>query len=1059
MVYLRIFFFMLLLAISNFSIAQGYTIPAPTGSVNFAMYQTLPNGNFVLIDYAYELNGVQNVGAVHLYDGATRQLISTVSGTLAGDYVGIGGVTILPNGNFVIRSPQWNNQRGAVTWVNAETGLTGEVSSSNSLVGSTNMDAVGGNTIYVLTNGNYIVSSQYWNNYRGMVALCNGTTGTSGIVSSSNSLVGSQVGDYLGGAAPTVLSNGNYVVSSTRWGGGRGIVLWCDGVAGRTGVVNGSDGLTGTSLDDGIGNYITALSNGSYVICSPNWNNGGVEKVGAVTLCAGSGPTTGEISTSNSFYGGTELDQIGYYGATVLGNGNFIFGSPFCDINGKTDAGAVTWCSASGNTSGAIGSANSLVGSHAFDRLGTYDMLFNLSGGKWALCAYEWDNDLIEDAGAVFLGDGITAAVGELSSSNSLTGMATGDKIGLGGIWELANGNYVISSPDFNTLGQPKVGAVTWWAATDPLTGEITALNSLIGQTAGDRIGTGVTPLSNGNFVVSSPDWDNGMSADVGIVTILNGNSATTGVVDPNNSVIGFSASDRIGQRITPLPNGDFVILSPFWANGSAANAGAATLVRGDTPLGMVVSASNSLVGSNADDQVGIRDPFVLPNSDFCLPSIFWHNGGITDAGAFTFFSVSNPGIGEINSCNSIVGGQLNSGWYFRAAQFLDESRFIVSLMLENKVIVYGTNDAELFSSGGASVVNVSEGGEVPLFVNDECSVFGRLVSSGAHAVRGVVNLKAWKEPAVITSGTTVFVGRHTEITPAQDPSSATALLTLYFDQSDFDQFNNYPGVSSQLPTSGEDVSGIANIRIHKYGGQSQDNSGLPQSYSGVLTVIDPDDNLVVWNEFLSRWEIKFDVQGFSGFFLSSEGSTLPVTFLTVYPEKLDNSVKVQWTVTDESQILEYRVLRSTDGVNFTAVGYLQPQLASGVLEYEYLDVNVLLSGSSKFFYQIVAVDIDRSKRFSRIVSVDNTLLGQRVLAYPNPVIDLVKIRYPSSTASTLTVTIYSSNGMVVERLQSEVIPQSAGNFEIALGHLLPGIYFIEVSDGQRRDRVKIRKQ
>ena len=40
----------------------------------------------------------------------------------------------------------------------------------------------------------------------------------------------------------------------------------------------------------------------------------------------------------------------------------------------------------------------------------------------------------------------------------------------------------------------------------------------------------GVTPLSNGNYVVKSPNWDNGATVDAGAVTW---GSGTTGVAGP----------------------------------------------------------------------------------------------------------------------------------------------------------------------------------------------------------------------------------------------------------------------------------------------------------------------------------------------------------------------------------------------------------------------------------------------------------------------------------------------------------------------------------------------
>ena len=79
-------------------------IPAPAGSGAFGVVTLLPNGNFVVVDSGYDAPGpVTDVGAVHLYDRFTLALISTLTGSTAGDQVGSGGVSVLPNGSFVVR--------------------------------------------------------------------------------------------------------------------------------------------------------------------------------------------------------------------------------------------------------------------------------------------------------------------------------------------------------------------------------------------------------------------------------------------------------------------------------------------------------------------------------------------------------------------------------------------------------------------------------------------------------------------------------------------------------------------------------------------------------------------------------------------------------------------------------------------------------------------------------------------------------------------------------------------------------------------------------------------
>jgi hypothetical protein len=68
-------------------------------------------------------------------------------GSQTDDQVGLGGAAVLTNGNYVVVSFYWNNagvsQVGAVTWGNGATGINGPVSTANSLVGSQSNDHVG----------------------------------------------------------------------------------------------------------------------------------------------------------------------------------------------------------------------------------------------------------------------------------------------------------------------------------------------------------------------------------------------------------------------------------------------------------------------------------------------------------------------------------------------------------------------------------------------------------------------------------------------------------------------------------------------------------------------------------------------------------------------------------------------------------------------------------------------------------------------------------------------------------------------------------------------------
>jgi hypothetical protein len=208
---------------------------------------------------------------------------------------------------------------GAVTWGNGSTGITGVVSSTNSLVGSTNSDLIGSTGFTELTNGNYVVASSNWDSGTvsnvGAVTWGDGSTAITGLVSSTNSLVGSTASDSIGNGRIRALTNGNYVVASFDWDFGTatnaGAVTWGNGTQGITGVVSSSNSLVGSTISENVGDRgdgasgVIALANGAYAVISGKWDSGTLTNVGAVTWGGGTTGISGVVSSSNSIVGKT----------------------------------------------------------------------------------------------------------------------------------------------------------------------------------------------------------------------------------------------------------------------------------------------------------------------------------------------------------------------------------------------------------------------------------------------------------------------------------------------------------------------------------------------------------------------------------------------------------------------------------------------------------------------------------------------------------------------------------------------------------------------------------
>ncbi len=597
------------------------------------------------------------------------------------------GTQILPlsTGNVVISSPgddAGGTDAGAVYLFN---GTTGELIST--LTGSSDYDYVG-DDIYALPNGNFVVGSSEWDDGSiedaGAMTFGNGITGVSGVVSSANSLVGGS--DYDGvGDDITVLPNGNFLVISSYWSNGSaveaGAITFVDGTTGITGLVSSSNSLVGTSDYDLFGVYgVTVLTNGNYVVMNSNWDNGLVEDAGAVTWGSGTTGVTGEVSSSNSLVGTSAYDLAGYGYIHALSNGNYVVSSPYWDSDTNTDVGAVTFGDGTTGITGEISAANSLVGSLDYDQVG--DSVTPLENGNYLVSSYEWDNGSIEDAGAVTWGDGTNGTAGEVSATNSLVGNY--EYQGLSNVLVLSNGNYVVYDPYWSSDTVMEAGAVTFGDGTTGVVGVMSAANSLIGASDYDNVGQDVDALTNGNYVVSSPFWDNGTEEDAGAATWGNGTTGTIGVVSAANSLVGTSYNDSVGSgRVTALANGNYVVVSPYWDNGAISDAGAVTWGDGTSGITGAVTSSNSLVGTTADDRVGdlFRLSVIpLPNGNYLVKSPYWDHGSIVDAGAVTFGNGTTGVSGAVSASNSLVGSSTDDsvGAIFDPIEILANGNYLI---------------------------------------------------------------------------------------------------------------------------------------------------------------------------------------------------------------------------------------------------------------------------------------------------------------------------------------------------------------------------------------------
>lgn len=623
----------------------GYVIsdfidPNPTAGGNFGSWldtSTLFNGNLLVRVPDATVGSFANAGAAYLFNGTTRALIGAVTGGKANDRVGSNGTFFLNNGNYVIRSEDWNEGAGALTFGTPGALVSGVVGAGNSLVGGAAGDHIGSGGIGEIGGSTIWIGSQQWTNPEttaanaGAFTIRNTDAGLTGVVSVLNSLVGTHADDRVGDTPIINLSNSNSagrVLITPTWNAARGAATFINVDSPVVGAVGATNSLIGSSLGDGTNMRVEILQGDAYAVVWPNWTNSARDATGAgaITFNFSNVGTSGVVGAANSLVG-NEPGSMNEARIVTLAGGfgdNYLVANPgWSDVVAQQAAnGAVTFVARSTGIAGEVTAANSLIGGSSNQRIG--DDVRVRDDGNYLVVAPNWGNEVngVANVGAVTFGAGATGVVGKVSATNSFVGILDGDHVGSGGIYNVADGNFVISSPEvFDGRG-----LVTWANGANGVKGTRDAIvPGLRGSTPGDRVGSFVTVLSNGNYIVHSSEWtfDDGdgivldqvgaMTWVAGATGIIAGSASNIGVVSRTNSLTGNAANARFGSGgVLQLVNDNYVVLSPDWTDDAASpEKGAVTYLLGDSgsvpgggPDG-IASAANSVVGTFAHDRIG----------------------------------------------------------------------------------------------------------------------------------------------------------------------------------------------------------------------------------------------------------------------------------------------------------------------------------------------------------------------------------------------------------------------------------------------------------------------
>ena len=178
---------------------------------------------------------------------------------------------------------------------------------------------------------------------------------------------------------------------------------------------------------------------------------------------------------------------------------------------------------------------------------------------------------------------------------------------------------------------------------------------------------------------------------------------------------------------------------------------------------------------------------------------------------------------------------------------------------------------------------------------------------------------------------------------------------------------------------------------------------------------------------------------------VSGAVNPLPVTLLSFAGKSSTQHNVLQWQTIDESNISYFEVQKSSNGIDFetfTKVEALNKQ--QELSHYQAID-NTLMKDVYTIYYRLKIVEPGQPDQFSKIVALQNPTPSVEVLAYPNPFVNEVHLKFSAQQNEQCSVIFYSISGKLVLQKQFVVNTSGLQDYVLTTSHLKQGTYLVNL--------------
>jgi fibronectin type 3 domain-containing protein len=174
----------------------------------------------------------------------------------------------------------------------------------------------------------------------------------------------------------------------------------------------------------------------------------------------------------------------------------------------------------------------------------------------------------------------------------------------------------------------------------------------------------------------------------------------------------------------------------------------------------------------------------------------------------------------------------------------------------------------------------------------------------------------------------------------------------------------------------------------------------------------------------------------------------LPVKLITFIGDKVQEFNELQWKATDEINLKNYELQRSTSGQQFITISSTVAK--TGTLNnYNYTDKDI--NATLPYYYRLKMINSDNTFNYSSTVIIIAAKGADDLMVFPNPATDIIKVNLILDKQTRCSVSVINAAGVVVKTVAPPLFERGTNYYTLPIKNLPTGEYILSITAGDKK--------